>query len=203
MQRVVTENKQTLAAIQAMLECPCADADNGYLVAIISLVVFKVLAWYKAAVKDLPAAGAPAADAGALSSSSSSSSMWKQQQHPGSPRSSISNRRDSDDKDALRRRRTRRSCHAERVVQTAVVIDGYRLDGQDQARMAAQLVLSELHRVQRLINVLGGRLKQDGPVAGGFGDMSFFSAAWFGQLETDLRKRVTSLSREIVDLLRQ
>jgi hypothetical protein len=69
--------------------------------------------------------------------------------------------------------------------------------------MAAQLVLSELHRVQRLINVLGGRLKQDGPIAGGFGDMSFFSAAWFGQLEMDLRKRVASLSREIVDLLGQ
>lgn len=187
MQHVVAKNKQTLEAIQVMLECPCSGADNSYLLAVISLVVLKVLGWYKAAVQDLPVA------------------MWTQQQQPAAGNS---RKRDAD-KDPTRERRRRPACHAERVLQAPAVIDGYRLDGDDQARMAAQLVLSELHRVQRLVNVLGSRLKQ-GPEGGGGnsgggypGDTPFFSPAWFGQLETDLRKRVRNLSLEIVDMLRQ
>ncbi|KAG7287774.1 hypothetical protein NEMBOFW57_007289 [Staphylotrichum longicolle] len=189
MQHVVAKNKQTLEAIQIMLECPCSGADNSYLLAVISLVILKVLGWYKAAVQDLPVA------------------MWTQQH-----RSSVGNPRKGEaDNDPIptRERRRRPACHAERVLQTPAVIDGYRLDGDDQARMAAQLVLSELHRVQRLVNVLGSRLKQ-GPEGGGRnsgsgnpGGTPVFSPAWFGQLETDLRKRVRSLSLEIVDMLRQ
>lgn len=189
MQHVVAKNKQTLEAIQIILECPCSGADNSYLLAVISLVILKVLGWYKAAVQDLPVA------------------MWTQQH-----RSSVGNPRKGEagnDPIPTRERRRRPACHAERVLQTPAVIDGYRLDGDDQARMAAQLVLSELHRVQRLVNVLGSRLKQ-GPEGGGRnlgsgnpGDTPVFSPAWFGQLETDLRKRVRSLSLEIVDMLRQ
>ncbi|KAK5654599.1 hypothetical protein OQA88_7229 [Cercophora sp. LCS_1] len=183
-QRVITENKQTLEAIQAMLQCPCSDADSSYLLAVISLVVFKVLGWYKAAVKDLPGA--------------SGDTAWSES--PGSPES---DRAKSDvGRHTTLCNRRRPSCHAEQVLQTPAVIDGYRLDGDDQARMSAQLVLSELHRVQRLINVLASRLKPenaelDSP------DTPFFSPAWFGHLEVDLRKRVRTLSHEIVELLKR
>ncbi|KND87255.1 Ankyrin repeat domain-containing protein 17 [Tolypocladium ophioglossoides CBS 100239] len=44
---------------------------------------------------------------------------------------------------------------------TPTVVGGYRLSGDGQARMAAQLLLGELHRVQ-LINVLASRLKPNG-----------------------------------------
>ena len=186
-QRVITENKLTLETVQGMLQCLCADSDGSYLLAVISLVVFKVLGWYRAAVKDLPTAV---------------DRTWKEA--PGSPKT----------QSALPPSRLcrRSSCHAEHVLQVPAIIDGYRLDGDDQARMAAQLVLSELHRVQRLINVLANRLKSDeggksasNPTFSAIGhdEMPFFSQAWFSHLETDLRKQVRSLSLEIVELLKQ
>ncbi|KAK1751365.1 aflatoxin regulatory protein-domain-containing protein [Echria macrotheca] len=185
-QHVISENKQTLEAIQAMLQCTCFDADSSYLLAVISLVVFKVLGWYKAAVKDLPGA-------------SGDSSTWGDALKP--------LRRDSTRSDASSRNsalcnRRRMSCHAEQVLQTPAVIDGYRLDGDDQARMSAQLVLSELHRVQRLINVLASRLKRDDAELD-LSDAPFFSPAWFGHLEGDLRKRVRTLSHDIVEYLKR
>lgn len=164
-EQAVTKNKQTLDSLQAMLDCPCSTtSNNSYLLAIISLAILKVLAWYRAAAVPPPPV-AHLADDG-----------------------------------------RQRGCHAEHVVlSTPAVVDAYRLDGDDdRARMAAQLVLSELHRVQRLVNVLSGRLQQQQqqqlPGEGGGG---FFSVAWFGQLEGDLRRRVRGLSLEIVDLLRQ
>ena len=82
------------------------------------------------------------------------------------------------------------------------VIDGCQLEGDDQGRMTAQLVLSELHRVQRLVNVLGSRLQQQhqhqdegNSSSSGVGGLkgAFFSPVWFGQLEGDLRGRVKGL----------
>ncbi len=195
-EHVVTKNKETLEAVQAMLECPCSSPDNGYLLAVISLAVLKVLGWYKAAVQDLPFSSL---------ASTHPSSSWKQRQHqhPGGSRWGKPN-------DPAMAGRARRSCHAEHVLQTPAVIDGYRLEGDDQGRMAAQLVLSELHRVQRLVNILGSRLQQQhqhqnkaGSLSSGVGGLegAFFSPVWFGQLEGDLRGRVRGLSLEIVDML--
>ncbi|KAK4119021.1 hypothetical protein N657DRAFT_650709 [Parathielavia appendiculata] len=215
-QRVVTRNKQTLEAVQAMLACPCSGPDNSYLLAVISLVVLKVLGWYKATVKDLPLATAAAA---ATAADDTPSSMWQQQQQQQHQAQDEPGNRDCSSSSS--KTHPAAACHAERVrvvleTQTQTVIDGYRLDGDERARMTAQLVLSELHRVQRLVNLLGSRLQQDAGNAGSssssgggggggwrFAAPSFFSPAWFGQLETDLRKRVKELSLEIVDMLRQ
>jgi hypothetical protein len=94
--------------------------------------------------------------------------------------------------------------------------------------MAAQLVLSELHRVQRLVNALSKRLEsvrlRTGQAAssgsssgtssvgeaGEFGGLGLggarappFSVPTFAQLEEDLRKRLKLLSTEIIDALRR
>ncbi len=195
-EHVVTKNKETLESIRVILECPCSSPDNGYLMAVISLVVLKVLGWYKAVVQDLPFSS---------SASQHPSPSWKQRQHqhPVVSRSGKVN-------DPTTARGGRRTCHAEHVLQTPAVIDGYRLEGDDQGRMAAQLVLSELHRVQRLVNVLGSRLQQQHQHQNKGGGLSleagaletaFFSPTWFRQLEGDLRGKVRGLSLEIVDML--
>ncbi|KAL4794855.1 aflatoxin regulatory protein-domain-containing protein [Aspergillus venezuelensis] len=89
-------------------------------------------------------------------------------------------------------------------------------------RMAAQLVLSELHQVQRLVNVLALRLENirlkssfSSAAAfnssGGNADHSQFeftrasplSGSTLSQLEEDLRKCLRAVSSETIDILRQ
>lgn len=181
-QSVVAENEQTIEAISNMLQCPCSQ--DGYLLAIMSLIVFKVLDWYSAAARETPV---------------TDDSQTPSQSHPVHRRHSL--------------------CHSEKVLQSPTVVGSYCIDGEDQGRMAAQLVLSELHRVQRLINLLSKRLKGHGTCNGAVvtsntaadgqdtlsdGESTLpFSATMLDQLEADLRKRLRALSSEIVDMLRR
>lgn len=87
----------------------------------------------------------------------------------------------------------------------------------DYGRRAGQVVLSELHCVQRLVNQLSRRLKDDsvrygtGSLMGGKVQQSPdasrcaapFSPAMLDQLEMDLRKGLRNLSSEIVNMLRR
>ena len=112
---------------------------------------------------------------------------------------------------------SRRSSRFEEVLQDPAVVGSYCLDGEDSARMAAQLVLSELHRVQRLVNQLSRKLKVQTAKNGGLADtpnslgyetsdseMTLpLSAVMLDQLEMDLRKRLKALSYEIVEGLRR
>lgn len=83
-------------------------------------------------------------------------------------------------------------------------------------RIAAQLILSELHRVQRLVNQLSSKLKSYGIEAGhtgakndnGHSQLNLereapFSATTLNQIEIDLRKSMGNLSSEIISMLRQ
>ncbi|MCJ1251843.1 hypothetical protein MMC30_009081 [Trapelia coarctata] len=131
----------------------------------------------------------------------------------------------SPDPSGLRKRR-RSSSRPEQVIPgSPIIVGGYHIDGEDQGRMAAQLVLSELHGVQRLVNLLSQQLHKLGQeprgedeinaplesaIQGGQGPLREreiftlpFSAKFFNQLEADLRKRLRALSREIVDMLRR
>jgi hypothetical protein len=78
--------------------------------------------------------------------------------------------------------------------------------------MAAQLVLSELHRVQRVVNALSEQLKSQGlqESVGGRPDStcldgheSVLPVHLLDQLAADLRARLRGLSGQIVDRLRR
>lgn len=94
---------------------------------------------------------------------------------------------------------------------------------RDRPRRAAQLVLGELHLVQRLVNQLSPRLRGAGDSAirgvpgpelelwgrqravGGYDGVPAapFSAATLGQMESDVRRSLSRLSSEIISGLRQ
>lgn len=165
-----------------MLQCPCLQ--DGYLLAIISIIVFKVVDWYAAAARETP--------------------VTDDGQRPSKP---YPDRQ----RDTL--------CTSEQVLQIPTVVGSDYVDGEDQSRMAAQLILGELHRVQRLVNVLSQRLKshgtrheavsttnnaaggQDTPLSGE--STRDLSATMMDQFEADLRKRLRVLSLEIVNTLRR
>jgi hypothetical protein len=185
---VISKNKQITEAISNMLDCPCLQ--DEYVVAIISLVVFKVMAWYAAAAGDRSLT-----DDGM--SWSNHFVAYPEQQNP--------------------------SSFGEQVVHLPTIIGNYCVDGNDQSRMAAQLVLSELHRVQRLVNLLSKRLEDirlrngglsgsssgtssvadSGDVQVGRTSASSLSGPTFYQLEADLRKRLRAVSSETIDILRR
>jgi hypothetical protein len=102
--------------------------------------------------------------------------------------------------------------HADQIDRAPVIIGGYHLDGDEQSRMAAQLVLSELHRVQRVVNTLSERLRNQGlqnDLSGRpdgaclNGHESVLPVHLLDQLAADLRARLRGLSGQIVDLLRR
>jgi hypothetical protein len=185
LQAVIAENEQTIEAITTMLQCSCSQ--DPYLLSIMSLIVFKILGWYAAAVRETPKVG---------------------------------EKDDSTDQPSLLR-------NSEQVVKSPAVIGNYCIDGDDRERMAAQLVLSELHHAQRLVNELSRRLmgcgkrnleqheastsqSRNGGVAEGGqnialdGESTFpISSSLLNQLEADLRKRLRALTGEIVDRLRR
>lgn len=112
---------------------------------------------------------------------------------------------------------SRHQSYSEQVLQDAAVVGSYCLDGEDSARMAAQLVLSELHRVQRLVNQLSAKLKiqvaRNSGVEAKGSNASFdspdseltlpFSTEMLSRLEIDLRRRLKALSLEIVEGLKR
>ncbi|KAH8701036.1 hypothetical protein BGW36DRAFT_425831 [Talaromyces proteolyticus] len=122
--------------------------------------------------------------------------------------------------------------HLEEAVQgfPTALIDNHFTDNEDQCRMTIQQILSQLHRVQRLVNALSQRFKTDGERAEAPDTSSSSSASSSSssttdatdvpnlfkcietmfpfpspvlkQLEVDLRERLRKLSAEIVDVLR-
>jgi len=173
-QAVIAENEQTIETVTAVLQCPCSQ--DSYLLAIISLVIFKVLAWYAAAARDTPV------------------TVSEQGQN-------------SDDKLQANPRRPS-LCHSEQVLHSpAPMIGRSPVKGEDQARAAAKLVLSELHRVQRLVNELSQRLgafNGQGSIRDCDEDLAHpLSATMLHLLEAGMRKRLRKLSLGIVEMLRR
>ena len=185
---VIAKNEHTIEAVSTMLQCSCSQ--DSYLLAIVSLIVFKVLGWYAAAARRTPSSG--------------DDDENNNNNKPGvqSPRMS----------------HTRQPSHFEQVLQKPAVVGSYCLDGEDSPRMAGQLVLSELHRVQCLVNQLSAKLKVQAVRSGGGGENKAngsgfegaesetvlpLSGVMLGQLEVDLRKRLRALSVEIAEGLRR
>ena len=98
----------------------------------------------------------------------------------------------------------------ERVLQTPTTVGRYHLDGDDSSRMRAQLVLSELHRVQRVVELMSRRLeamrqRSESTISPHDTDPceENVSASVFSQLEADLRRRLLTVSRDMMEILRE
>lgn len=98
----------------------------------------------------------------------------------------------------------------ERVLQVPTTVGRYHIDGADSTRMRAQLVLSELHRVQRLVELLSKRLESARERSDDTASVNStgvceetISASIFVQLEADLRRRLLAVSREAMEILRE
>jgi hypothetical protein len=94
---------------------------------------------------------------------------------------------------------------SERVLFTPVTVGKYHLDGADKCKMRAQLVLSELHRVVRLVEQLVRRFGEVGGVGsdGGSASARALSAAMCVELEAFLRNRVRAVTKQSMDILRE
>ncbi|KAJ0120549.1 hypothetical protein J7T55_015278 [Diaporthe amygdali] len=155
-EEVITKNQGAIESIGRMLNCSCAR--DGYLLALISLVLLKILAWYDASARASPDGRPPAGSevfssgsslgASGTNSTSSSSSIFA-----ASPAPSAAS---SDHNGGVT---ASRSSNMEQVRWAPSVVSSYCLDGEDSGRMAAQLVLSELSRVQRLVSGLEETLR--------------------------------------------
>ncbi|KAL8830463.1 MAG: hypothetical protein Q9191_001425 [Dirinaria sp. TL-2023a] len=171
-QAVIARNEATIEAVGSMLKCSCSH--DGYLLAVMSLIIFRVLGLYAAVARKTPnLQGAQAC-------------------------------------------LSRQSPPTEQVPQNPTIVGSYCLDGADSARMAAQLVLNELHRVRRLVDQLSSMLKLQAAKKGTGGgaetpetldldsEMTLpLSAVMYDQLDIDLRKRLKALSWEMLDRLRR
>ncbi|KIA75630.1 transcription factor AflR [Aspergillus ustus] len=195
---VIEDNKQILDTVQTVLECRCAD--DEYVATLVSLIVFKVMGWYVAVARDRSADPARDECFGSMSTESS----------------------------ALHSRRPSVSSFEEQVLHLPTVVGSYCVDGHHQSRMAAQLVLSELYRVQRLVTLVGRRLEMirhrslghdsSGSTSSASSSVPDSSAAplllagtptpplsssTLAHLEEDLRKRLRAVSSETIDILRR
>ncbi|KAF7176463.1 hypothetical protein CNMCM7691_002781 [Aspergillus felis] len=166
---ILSANEQTVQAINEMLQCDCAD---GYLLAVLSIILLKTLSSYAAVVRQTP--------------------NLEAEHSIGVDPPSLSPLRG----------------------ELGAQLDEYGLDSEDHIRLVGQQVLSQLHRVQRLVNLLSQRTQTVG--GGGCGapltppshqttsmeSLFPFPAAMLDQMEANLRKRLRDLSAEILDLLR-
>lgn len=203
-QSVIAQNERIVEAMESILECSCSQQD-GYLLSVLSLVLFKILDWYAAAGRAAPTVTTTAA------CYDSYSKLHRTPPH--NPCCDI--------------QRLSRSSSSHFVAGNLCV------EGEDSGRVAAQMVLSELHRAQRLVNKLSARFNEirigSAAAAGGAeaaaaaaapapstsstsdginmlrgGKTTWpFSTAMFDQLEADLRKRLRTVSLVIVDTIRR
>lgn len=162
LESIISKNKQTIETVTTILNCPCSQ--DAYLLAIMTLIVFKVINWYSTLARQSHTG-----------------------HHPAGRRHSISGPLDD-------------------------------VGEEDEGRIAGQLILGELHGVQRLVSQLSRRLMADSvrssmgqllpdeigsiQVADSDGWVPF-SAAMLDQLEADLRKGLRTLFSEIVNMLRR
>ena len=98
----------------------------------------------------------------------------------------------------------------ERVLQAPTTVGRYHLDGDDSSRMRAQLVLSELHRVQRVVELMSKRLeviRQQPDSTSSYHNTDAceenVSVSVFTQLEADVRRRLLAVSKDMMEILRE
>ncbi|RYP66988.1 hypothetical protein DL771_007484 [Monosporascus sp. 5C6A] len=173
LQTIIEKNREAIETISAMLQFACSQ--DGYFLVVVSLVISKVLSGYAAAAR-VPSTVEN--DKQSLSTPvSASSSRWP-------------------------------TITAERIPTPP-------LKTEEIDPMTAQRVLNELYRVQGLIDQLASKVQlcarrnnsfssEDSLLDNDTTPTSFpFSATVLSQLTSELRKRLSALSLELIDGLRQ
>ena len=177
---VLERNRHTVQAVSAMLSCPCSQ--DVHLLSVLAHIAFKVLEWYELACARRTPSTPPATPVTPRrpSSGSSHSSRGYSRGHS-------------------RNQTSTTASYLEQVCR--------QLDHVDSS---AQLVLNDLHRVQKLVNQLAARLKTQGGIEQptgktiGDGEMLMpFSGAILDLLGVDLRKRFKEVSNEVVRSLKR
>ncbi|MCJ1297563.1 hypothetical protein MMC08_000350 [Hypocenomyce scalaris] len=186
-QSVLAQNEAVLPAVVAMVNCNCSRED-GYLLTVISLLIFKVLGRYAVVIRK--------------TSILESSSMVSYSRQPSPARD-----------------QQQQQPQQQRSSKPAIIVD-FSLEGNESARMTAQLVLNELHRVRRLVDQISAKLKthatrNSSPDTVGDTEMEPermdseggmalpLSAVMYHQMGTDLRKQLQALSRATIDQLKR
>ncbi|KAF2118830.1 aflatoxin regulatory protein-domain-containing protein [Lophiotrema nucula] len=176
---IISKNEEYIEMIYTMLRCQCTH--NGYILNMVSMVVLKVLAWYATAVRlgTAIAGGSEIAE--------------PDQHHFGQRRSQHS--------------KPPSEAPPERLIHLSTKAGDYSIVGnKDSRRMTAQLVLSQLHRVQGLVNQITRRfMRQRQQLSLGSTKPSEhqfdthedldspFSDHMLEQLEANLRQRLRSV----------
>ena len=198
-QSAIAENERIVEAMDSILQCPCSQ--DVYLLTVLSLVVFKVLDRYAAAARAAPTV-TPAL-------SLPTTNGYNKLNIPSSPYPSLPQ------KHSLAR------LPGSTSNSSSLCIDR----DEDSGRVAAQMILSELHRAQRLVNELSARFKahrmsgtetgsaprstlpndpmEDVLCDGGGGPTRPFSNTMLDQLEADLRARLRGVSLKILEMIRR
>ncbi|CRG92136.1 hypothetical protein PISL3812_09192 [Talaromyces islandicus] len=182
-QALVNQNRQFIEAVDGILQCSLC-VESSYLVTILSTIISKILERYTEAARQYPG-------------------YLIFEEYEGTP--SSSGRRNTTTKEYTGYFGTCSGSHDD-----------------DARRATARLILGELHRVQGLMNRLS--LRQNTPMGDtGQKDVNFgtnfpvfsssdsqrtasgvaFSAATLGEMKTDLRKNLTTLSFGIIKMLRE
>ncbi|KAK9418012.1 putative Zn(2)-C6 fungal-type domain-containing protein [Seiridium unicorne] len=192
---VIVKNKEVLGAISTILQCACAQ--DGHLLVILCVIVSRVLNWYGIAARRCPM------DDSEGNVDQHGSGDFTVRNHPSNTRSENA---------------SQQLDWTANTVPLAVAAAGdYPLQGEDSARMRSQLVLSELHRVQRLVGELAVKLRHQNGKPGyvdmsgddsalGYGTSDMLppmSVELMDQLESNLREQLKVLSSEIVEDLRK
>ncbi|KAF4211963.1 hypothetical protein CNMCM8980_001723 [Aspergillus fumigatiaffinis] len=192
-QSVVARNATIVQTLNDILHCGCSE--DGYLLAILSVVILKALGCYAAIVRQ-------------LSSFDTNSPFWD------APMTMTDSLTDSHSSPS-------HSDQAQRVPPGGTAPLGYGGEREEQTRMAAQEILSQLHLVQRLVNTISHRFTLYGEREGNTSwapstvsndncaDLPScmeilypFHNSLFEQIEGKVRKRLRNLSAEILDILR-
>ncbi|KAI4193172.1 MAG: hypothetical protein LQ350_008441 [Teloschistes chrysophthalmus] len=166
-EHVLATNRAVLDSVSVILSCYCSL--NPQLALVLTLIGSKLIAWYRAVLKNDDQAG----DADTS--------------HDGFPR----------DVDMV----------AERVMHLPVTLGRYKLDGADKGKMRAQLVLSELRHVVKLVEQLGKHFGDDRPgnraAQEGVKKDNASLTELCEQLQRFLKDGVHSVAKEAIGVLRE
>lgn len=134
---VLRVNQAAIDNVLKILECPCTANTN--LALIVTIIVLKILSWYQASLERSSTGDDGSSTASAGSSSHFSSACGSRGRSP--------------------------SPAAESVFMPPITIGAYQLEAEHRSRMIAQLMLTELAKMSRIVDGFSRKYCQDEPMS--------------------------------------